>query len=57
MSRNNKSIKTTFSNSNSNSSGSVKYLISPNYYIQIKEKKPGTISNVYATIKGYLVVE
>jgi len=49
MSRNNKSVQITFSNSNSNSTGSVKYLIRPDknnwYYI-----------NVYTTIKSYLAV-
>ena len=30
-------VQNTFSNSNSNSAVSVKYLISPNYYIQIKK--------------------
>jgi hypothetical protein len=47
-----KSAQITFSNSNS--SGSVKYLIRPNYYTQIKEK--WYYINVYTTIKGYLAV-
>jgi len=55
MSHNNKSVQITFSHSNSKSPGSVKYLIRPNYYIQIKEKKLYYI-NVYTTIKGYSVV-
>jgi len=41
MSRNDKLVQITFSNSNSNSTRSVKYLIRPNYYIQIK--KTGTM--------------
>jgi len=41
MSSNDKSVQITFSNSNSNSARSVKYLIGPNYYILIK--KTGTI--------------
>jgi len=48
-----KSAQITFSNFNS--SGSVKYLIRPNYYTQIKEKNWYYI-NVYTIIKGYLAV-
>jgi hypothetical protein len=40
--------------SNSNSAVRVKYLMSPNYYIQIK--KNWYYINVYTTIKGYLAV-
>jgi hypothetical protein len=42
-----------FQTLNSNSAASVKYLISPNYYIQIKKTNWYYI-NVYTTIKGYL---
>jgi len=45
MSRNDKSRQITFWNSNS--AGSVKYLIRPKYYIQIKK----TWYYVYTTIK------
>ena len=37
MSRNNKSVQIYHQTLDSNSSGSVKYLIRLNYYIQIKE--------------------
>jgi hypothetical protein len=40
---------------NSNSFGSVNYLIRPNYFIQKKEKYWYCIT-VYKTIKGYLAV-
>jgi hypothetical protein len=39
-------------NANSNSSGSVKYLIRPDYYIQIKERKTWYYIHVYTTITG-----
>jgi hypothetical protein len=55
MSSNDKSVQITFSNSNSNSTRSVKYLIRPNYYMSIQIKKWYYI-NVYTTIKGYLAV-
>ena len=42
------------SNSNSNSSGSVKCLIRPDYYIQIKTN--WYYIPVYTTITGYLAV-
>jgi hypothetical protein len=46
-------VQNTFSNSNS--TVSVNYLMTPNYYIQIKTT--GTIYiNVYTTITGYLAV-
>ena len=47
-------VQNTFSNSNSDSAVSVKYLISRNYYIQIN--KTWYYINVYTTIKGYLAV-
>jgi len=47
-------VQNIFSNSNSNSAVSVKYLIRPNYYMQIK--KTWYYINVYTTIKGYLAV-
>jgi len=47
-------VQNIFSNSNSNSVVSVKYLIRPNYYMQIK--KTWYYINVYTTIKGYLAV-
>ena len=51
----NVSYKIPFQTLNSNSAISVKYLISPNYYIQIK--KNWYFLSVYTTwIKGYLVV-
>ena len=51
MSRNDKSRQITFSNSNS--AGSVKYLIRPKYYIQIKK----TWYYVYTTIKESTIIE
>ena len=51
MSRNDKSRQITFSNSNS--AGSVKYLIRPKYYIQIKKNW----YYVYTTIKESTIIE
>jgi len=45
--------KIPFQTLNSNSAVSVNYLISRNYYIQIKK---WYYINVYTTIKGYLAV-
>jgi hypothetical protein len=55
MSRNHKSKINYLQTLNSISSGSVKYLIRPDYYIQIKETNWYYI-NVYTTITGYLAV-